>query len=323
MMAASYETPPATPPESTPQPEKWMIKINDSTTELWFKVRPTRKVSQLLNAWCQMVGVPPHTARVLLDGQRIVLGENTLADVGLGDRSAIEVYYEQLGGATTAAEDGPELNQAHAASPSPPPQAPTAMTPGHRATSFLVTLDKTLAHTVKAITYDHFAACFPNIARNAPETLKWMHGNMQQLLLERSKSDFETIVQDRNVVANLNSLEDLIGAAQRRKARSADDDTPAIAPHLLPARVVASAHLASLYASQQSQLNARLQTVESQNATLFEQIQAQKREMEVLMKGLEAAEADVDKTIEALGPEVVDTLAQDSRTAEAKLMETA
>ncbi|PBP19305.1 hypothetical protein BUE80_DR009512 [Diplocarpon rosae] len=54
-------------------------------------------------------------------------------------------------------------------------------------------------------------------------------------------------------------------------------------PHLLPARSLLAAHTTPLHQSQQSQLNAKLQTTESQNATLAAEIRAQRAEIAALL----------------------------------------
>lgn len=86
-------------------------------------------------------------------------------------------------------------------------------------------------------------------------------------------------------------------------------------PHLLPARDIVSAHLAPALASHQSVLNARLQTTQSHNAILYEQIQGQRAEIELLLESLEAAVGDVRGANAALAP-VVEQLAREAREAD-------
>lgn len=66
-----------------------------------------------------------------------------------------------------SAEDPPAPEAAE--QPPPPP------TPGPRATAFLKLYDNALSHTLRAISYESFAACFPSIAEAAPASLKAMH----------------------------------------------------------------------------------------------------------------------------------------------------
>ncbi|RFU24870.1 hypothetical protein B7463_g11468, partial [Scytalidium lignicola] len=189
-------------------------------------------------------------------------------------------------------------------SPSPPPQQPTPLTLGPRATAFLKLYDDALSHTLRAISYKSFAACFPTIAQSAPESLRGMHQGLVGRLEGFAKNEFETILVERNVVQNLNALEDLIADAKRRKARASGDEE-VIATHLLPAPAILNAHLSPLLASQQSQLNAKLQTVQSQNASLAEKIVSQRNEIDSLLASVESVVRDLDGAVELLEREGV------------------
>jgi hypothetical protein len=76
-------------------------------------------------------------------------------------------------------EDSTELDKQ---SISPHPEPTTAPTPGARASAFLTLYQKTLSTTLRTISYDNFAACFPTIAKNAPENLRGLHKAMIQRL---------------------------------------------------------------------------------------------------------------------------------------------
>ncbi|KAH8815965.1 Nnf1-domain-containing protein [Xylogone sp. PMI_703] len=208
----------------------------------------------------------------------------------------------------------PSPSQAERTAPSPPPQQPTPVTPGPRATAFIKLYDNALSHTLRAISYDSFAACFPSIARTAPESLKAMHQGLVGRLEGFAKDEFETILMERNVIQNLNALEDLIADAKRRKARARGDEE-VIAPHLLPAPAILNAHLSPLLVSQQSQLNAKLQTVQSQNASLAEKLVSQRKEIETLLSNVENVVRDLDGAVELLEREGVQ-LAKDAVGAE-------
>jgi septal ring factor EnvC (AmiA/AmiB activator) len=88
--------------------------------------------------------------------------------------------------------------------------------------------------------------------------------------------------------------------------------------HLLPASSIVAAHLAPQLASQQSQLNAKLQTTQSQNAAFFQTLAAQKKEIEILLDGLEASVKDLENANQALNSEV-GTLRQDIRDADVEM----
>ena len=90
-------------------------------------------------------------------------------------------------------------------------------------------------------------------------------------------------------------------------------------PHTLPASTVLEAHLAPHLAAQQSQLNAKLQTTQAHNARLFEEIRAQRAEIESLLAAVEKVLADVDGANELLD-DVVDDLARETRAVEVEMM---
>ena len=128
------------------------------------------------------------------------------------------------------------------------------------------------------------------------------------------QDEFQTILQERSVTTNLNKLEDLIADAKRRKARATSDDVPT-PPHTLPAPTILSAHLVPLQASQQSQLNARIQTTASQNASLAKTLAKQRTEIESLVGVLEGVVRDLEKAGDLLQSEG-GRLAEGARAAE-------
>ena len=71
----------------------------------------------------------------------------------------------------------------------------------------------------------------------------------------------------------------------------ADDDD---SPHTLRPEPLVNAHLAPLHRSQQSQLNAKLQTTQSQNANLVEVLRRQRAEIEELLQAAERVVGDLE-----------------------------
>ncbi|TGO81802.1 hypothetical protein BPOR_1011g00040 [Botrytis porri] len=125
---------------------------------------------------------------------------------------------------------------------------------------------------------------------------------MVSRLRQFALDEFEMILQERRVVERLNGLEGVIESARRR-------------PHTLPAPSILAAHLTPLYTTQQSQLNAKLQTTQSQNASLADEIQKQREEIEKLVRGVEIVVEDLDRANEVMDREV-DGLGKEALEAE-------
>ncbi|KAK3368068.1 Nnf1-domain-containing protein [Podospora didyma] len=220
------------------------------------------------------------------------------------------------GGPATLVEQEQEQEQPD----SPPlPGKHTAVTPGPRANRLQDLFASTLKHTLDKISRDNFVACYPTIAVRAPGTLEFVQRQMVERLGAQCNREFESVLQNRNVVAKLNELESLVSDAARRKQQvgpsaAATGEAP-VPPHTLPASQILAAHLAPHLASQQSQLNAKLQNVQASNTRLFDEIQAQRAEIESLLASVEMVLADMDGANELLD-HVVDDLAQETRTAE-------
>ncbi|XDG01087.1 hypothetical protein ABKA04_000702 [Annulohypoxylon sp. FPYF3050] len=204
--------------------------------------------------------------------------------------------------------------------PSPPlPTRHTPLTPGPRASRFQQVLDSSLSHTLGKISWDNFAACYPTIAAQAPAVLRAVQKQMVDRLTALCKKEFDSVLQSRNVVAKLNELESLVSDAERRRDDAGIAEPP-IPPHLLPPDQVLAAHLAPHLTQQQSQLNAKLQTVQAHNAKLFDDIQRQRAEMQSLMALLQKVFEDIDGANSQI-EDVADDLAKETRLVEAEMTE--
>lgn len=89
-------------------------------------------------------------------------------------------------------------------------------------------------------------------------------------------------------------------------------------PHTLPPEHILAAHMAPHLASHQSQLNAKLQTIQSHNVSLFDEIKAQREEAVRLLAAVEKVLADVDGA-NGLLDGVVGELAAESRDVEVEM----
>jgi kinetochore protein NNF1 len=147
-----------------------------------------------------------------------------------------------------------------------------------------------------------------------------MHGAFISRLSSFAKDEFDTIMEERRVVANLNRLDELIADARRRKAAAGEKNAEEqIPPHLQPAARVRDAHLNPVLAAQRGQLNARLQTTQSQNAVLAEKLVAQRKELQQLLGALEGVVKDLEEGGELLGKES-EELAAGAREVEESLL---
>ncbi|KAI1106919.1 Nnf1-domain-containing protein [Jackrogersella minutella] len=209
-----------------------------------------------------------------------------------------------------------------AAPQSPPlPARHTPLAPGPRASRFQQVLDSSLSHTLGKISWDNFAACYPVVAERSPAVLRAVQKQMVDRLGALCQKEFESVLQSRNVVAKLNELESLVSEAERRRDDAGVVGVEAsIPPHMLPADQILAAHLAPHLAQQQSQLNAKLQTVQAHNAKLFNDIQTQRAEMQSLMALLQKVFEDIDAANGQIDG-VADDLAKETRMVEAEMTE--
>jgi kinetochore protein NNF1 len=89
-------------------------------------------------------------------------------------------------------------------------------------------------------------------------------------------------------------------ASARRKFHAHSPSNFPAQPHLLPPSALLAAHLAPILAHEQSQLNARLQTLQSQNSQLSRAVTVQREEMAVLLEGVVATVQDLQGAVEGM-----------------------
>ncbi|KAK2592895.1 hypothetical protein QQS21_009390 [Conoideocrella luteorostrata] len=203
----------------------------------------------------------------------------------------------------------------------------TATAPGPRATRLQEIYSESLTRTLNKLSYENIAPCYPTISRRAEPVLRQVQSQMVQKLREKSEKEFQGILEARGVVDKLNALEGVIGQAQLRMEKEEEknkqkgdknEEVVSAPPHLLPPQDILKAHLAPHLASQQSLLNARLQTTQAQNALLADHIRQQRQELDELLDALEHAVEDVRGANAVLGG-VADELAVEARNVDADL----
>ncbi|KAL1843695.1 hypothetical protein VTJ49DRAFT_395 [Mycothermus thermophilus] len=196
-------------------------------------------------------------------------------------------------------------------------QPPEPIIPGPRASRLQKLFATTAKHTLDKISRDNFAACFPTVAHRAPGTLEFVQRQMVERLGGLWNREFESILQSRQVVARLNELEALVADATRRRVEARGGEAP-VAPHTLPAPTVLHAHLTPHLTAHAGELTARLRQTQAANAALWDEIRAQRAEVEALLSAVEKAVRDLEGA-NALLAEVADEVAAESREADAEV----
>lgn len=203
-----------------------------------------------------------------------------------------------------------------------------------------------LNHTLTKISSDNFASCYPTVAAQAPGVLAQVQRSMVDRFADLCNQEFGRVQARYNVVPKLNELEGLVSDAERRRrahasaarrrtakgkgkeraggeaeAGGGDDegDKKPTPPHMLPADAILAAHLAPHLASQQSQMNAKLQNTQAANVALWDEIQKQRAEVDELLGALERALADVGGAAALLDEVPAEELARESVAVEAEM----
>ena len=105
-------------------------------------------------------------------------------------------------------------------SPSPPPRAPIAVTPGPRATALQKVFSDALSHTVRANSYHNFSACFPTPAKHCPQSLEHVWKQLNTKLEESARAEFDDILREKAVVESLNEWDRVVEEAKVRKDKN-------------------------------------------------------------------------------------------------------
>ncbi|KAI9788299.1 MAG: hypothetical protein M1816_006984 [Peltula sp. TS41687] len=224
--------------------------------------------------------------------------------------------------------------------PQSPTPADSLSAPGHRASALQNIFNEALVHTLKTISYDHFAACFPTPARACPDSLRAVWQQMVGRFEELARSEFDDILRERDVIRLLNELDTMVARAWKEKGSAgegADDAVRPLAyvsqpfqslltlsshtfaswgrildadqsingysssPHTLPPSAILSAHLAPYLVQQRSELDTRIQKTQVQNVELMETIKSQQQEIRSLLGSFEeGAVADLNGAAEEL-----------------------
>ncbi|RMZ87624.1 hypothetical protein DV736_g5146, partial [Chaetothyriales sp. CBS 134916] len=185
------------------------------------------------------------------------------------------------------------------ASLSPPPEAPTANTPGPRAARLQKVFAGALSSSLQSNSYANFSACFPTPAKYCPTALEGVWKQLNQRLEEECKRDFDKILEERSVVEGLNQWDAFIEDARRSRDRSTGE-APGRPMHSLSADELYTANLAPFLQQAHTDLEAKLQESQRHNQTVLSTIQQQQQDIESLMFKLEAVVKDLEGSVEAM-----------------------
>lgn len=114
----------------------------------------------------------------------------------------------------------PSATEPTSRSPSPTPAPPIADTPGPRAQGLINVFNQASKATLDKCSSNNFASCFPTAAQYRPDVLDNLRGQIVDQLDRTWKTNFEDIMERRNVVKLLNGLDQCIEDAKLRKKRA-------------------------------------------------------------------------------------------------------
>ncbi|KAI9902572.1 hypothetical protein N3K66_001924 [Trichothecium roseum] len=198
-------------------------------------------------------------------------------------------------------------------------EEPKQPAPGPRATRLHDIYAQGLRHTLSKLSPAAFAGCYPTVAFHSPRHLEQIQQQSVARLGERAEREYADIMARRAAVARLNELDGVVGEAVRRRraeaaaaaAEGADAQRPT-PPHLLPPQDILAAHMHPALSAHQAHLAAALRASQSANARLWDEVDAQRREIGELLARLEGVVGDVRGANRALG-EVAGALSAEGR----------
>ncbi|KAI0585284.1 Nnf1-domain-containing protein [Pyrenophora tritici-repentis] len=218
----------------------------------------------------------------------------------------------------------PTATEPNSRSPSPTPAPPIADAPGPRAQGLINVFNQASKATLDKCSAKNFASCFPTAAQYSPEVLDNLRGQIVDQLDRTWKSNFEDIMERRNVVKLLNSLDQCIEDAKLRKKRAESNanggpvETP-IPPHTLSPSEIHLAHLMPYLEKQANDMNTKLAETQQSNTKLLSTVTAQRAEIEALVRGLENVIQDLDASAQMMAQDEVQELSKETRELEMEM----
>ncbi|RYO27978.1 hypothetical protein AA0111_g6913 [Alternaria arborescens] len=218
----------------------------------------------------------------------------------------------------------PTATNPESRSPSPTPARPIADAPGPRAQGLINVFNQASKATLDKCSAKNFASCFPTAAQYSPEVLDNLRGQIVDQLDRTWKTNFEDIMERRNVVKLLNSLDQCIEDAKLRKRRAEASanggpvETP-VPPHTLTPAEIHLAHLMPYLEKQATEMNTKLAETQQSNTELLSTVTAQRAEIEALVRGLESVIQDLDASAQIMAQDDVQDLSGETRDLEMEM----
>ncbi|KAK6383895.1 hypothetical protein LTS17_003187 [Exophiala oligosperma] len=192
------------------------------------------------------------------------------------------------------------MNTRPSNSPSPPPAAPIASTPGPRAAALQKVFAGALSSSIRANSYANFSSCFPTPAKYCPTALEGVWKQLNTRLEEECTRDFEKILEERQVIEGLNEWDNMIEDARTRKNRSVEGETPDRPLHTLSADELYGANVTPFLQQAKTEVSSKLQTTQQDNAMMAAKVNDERAEIEQLLKGLEGVVQDIEGSVAAM-----------------------
>ncbi|KAF1841456.1 Nnf1-domain-containing protein [Cucurbitaria berberidis CBS 394.84] len=209
-------------------------------------------------------------------------------------------------------------------SPSPTLAPPIADTPGPRAQGLINVFNQASKATLDKCSSNNFASCFPTAAQYSPEVLDNLRGQIVDQLDRTWKTNFEDIMERRNVVRLLNSLDQCIEDAKLRKKRAEASanggpvEAP-VPPHTLTPSEIHLAHLMPFLEKQVTDMTAKLADTQQSNTELLSTVTAQRAEIEALVRGLENVVQDLEVSAQMMAQDDVQGLSKEIKDYETEM----
>ena len=167
---------------------------------------------------------------------------------------------------------------------------------GLRATKLDEVLERALHQTMRACAYEKLETCFPTLARTDADTLRHAGEQVTSFMTTSCRTEFQKILDDRQVRERLDQLDRIVAAA---KARKQAGEPPSENVSELTPEAVLRAHILPLKRQELADLQARLAVLQAQNAENLEALDAAKRSADERASSLKSSLQDLDKVCAA------------------------